>query len=273
MQAGDARDCGFAAGTFRASPDARAALLADPSAMRTSYGVVWRDGHKPLARGKLELLPRAIRLDGMSGSEPASREIAYDYLSEIRIGRSAAERIDGRPSLMLEPRTGDTLAIASVAQSGVIAEIAERLAALQLGAEGRRRIAVVLPLREEAQEPFGSCSRTGRRSTRTRSVSTAHQVFLTAERGGLRLRVRARRARARAAAPGPGALAERRRLARHLAGPPRIAEDVYSWARPDVRIDESLLPPGLRNGGSVERERVGKTPRPDRDARRRTSFA
>ena len=46
------------------------------------------------------------------------------------------ERIDGRPSLMLEPRTGDTLAIASVAQSGVIAEIAERLAALQLGDEG-----------------------------------------------------------------------------------------------------------------------------------------
>ena len=28
---------------------------------------------------------------------------------------------------------------------------------------------------------------------------------------------------------------------------------------PDVRIDESLLPPGLRNGGSVERERSPAT--------------
>ena len=103
--------------------------------MRTRYGVVWREGTRPLARGKLELLPRAVRLEGMTGSEPTTREIAYDYLSEIRIGRSAGERICGRPSLVLEPRTGDTVSIASVAQAGVVAEIAERLAALQLGDE------------------------------------------------------------------------------------------------------------------------------------------
>ena len=105
--------------------------------MRTSYGVVWREGTHPLARGKLELLPRTVRLEGMMGSEPATREIAYDHLAEIRIGRSAEERIDGRSSLLLAPFTGETVAIASVAQAGVIAEIAERLAALQLGAAAR----------------------------------------------------------------------------------------------------------------------------------------
>ena len=99
-------------------------------AMRTSYGVVWREGSGPLARGKLELLPQSLRLEGMTGSEPTTREIAYDVLSEIRIGRSAAERIDGRTSLVLAPRTGDAVSIASVAQAGVVAEIAERLAAL-----------------------------------------------------------------------------------------------------------------------------------------------
>ena len=31
----------------------------------------------------------------------------------------------------------------------------------------------------------------------------------------------------------------------YLAGPPRIAEDVYSWTRSDFEVDESLLPPGL----------------------------
>ena len=36
----------------------------------------------------------------------------------------------------------------------------------------------------------------------------------------------------------------------HVDGPPRIAEDVYSWARPDADTDRSLLPPGLRNGDS-----------------------
>jgi len=38
--------------------------------MRTSYGVVWRVGEEPLARGKLELLPRILRLDGVTGERP-----------------------------------------------------------------------------------------------------------------------------------------------------------------------------------------------------------
>ena len=33
----------------------------------------------------------------------------------------------------------------------------------------------------------------------------------------------------------------------YLAGPPRIAEDVYSWSRSEFEIDNALLPPGLRN--------------------------
>ena len=100
-------------------------------AARRTYGVVWRVGNRPLARGKLELLPHSLQLEGMAGSQPASREIVYDHLSEIRIGRSASERIDGRPSLVLAPHSGDTVSIASVAQPGIVAEIAERLALLQ----------------------------------------------------------------------------------------------------------------------------------------------
>jgi hypothetical protein len=98
--------------------------------MRTSYGVVWREGEQPLARGKLELFPRALRLDGMTGSKPTTREISYGDLAQIRIGRTREERIDGRPSLLLTPRSGVSLSIASVAQAGALAEIAERVAAL-----------------------------------------------------------------------------------------------------------------------------------------------
>jgi hypothetical protein len=95
--------------------------------MGTTYGVVWREGHGPHARGKLELLPGSVRLEGMSGSEPALREIAYVELSGIRIGRSADERIDGRVTLVLAPHVGADVTIASVAQAGVLREIAERL--------------------------------------------------------------------------------------------------------------------------------------------------
>ena len=101
--------------------------------METTYGVVWKEGAKPLARGRLELLPRSVRLDGMAGSVPARREIAYEDLSGIRVGRSSDDRIDGYPTLVLALRIGETVSIASVAQAGVISEIAERLAILQLG--------------------------------------------------------------------------------------------------------------------------------------------
>ena len=251
MQAGGVRSCGFTAGRFRAPPDALSAPLADPSSMRTSYGVVWRDGHKPLARGKLELLPRAIRLDGMSGSDPASREIAYDYLSEVRIGRSPAERIHGRPSLMLEPRTGDTLAIASVTESGVIGEIADRLAALQLGTEGRRRIAVVLPLLEEAQHAVRELLANGPPFEPDALGLDRHQVFLTPSEAVFVFESALGASALEPLLQDPELWQSAAAWSEYLAGPPRIAEDVYSWTRSDFRIDDALLPPGLRNGGSV----------------------
>ena len=203
--------------------------------MRRSYGVVWRDGDHPLACGKLELLPRVMRLDGMMGSEPATREIAYDNLAEIRIGRSAEERIDGRASLVLAPRTGDTVSIASVAQAGVVAEIAERLAALQLGLEGRRRIAVVLPLREDAHDAVRALLSAGPPFDPEALGLDRHQVFVT---GSEAVFIFESDLGAKALEP----LLEQPELWQsaaawhdHLAGPPRIAEDVFSWERsPDT---------------------------------------
>jgi hypothetical protein len=61
--------------------------------MQSSYGVVWREGTCPLASGKLELRAAALHLDGMAGGRPVSREIAYESLTTVRVGRSAAERI------------------------------------------------------------------------------------------------------------------------------------------------------------------------------------
>ena len=216
--------------------------------MRTSYGVVWREGAKPLARGKLELLPRAVRLDGMTGSEPTTREIAYDYLSEIRIGRTPGERIDGRQCLVLAPRTGEPLAIASVAQTGVIGELAERLSALQLGTEGRRRLAVVLPFRADSRDAVRALLDAGPPFDPEALGLDRHQVFLTASEA---IFVFESDLGASALEP---LLAEAHLWEsaaawhEHLAGPPQIAEDVYSWTRPTACVDRSLLPPGLRNG-------------------------
>jgi hypothetical protein len=218
--------------------------------MRTSYGVVWKEGAKPLARGKLELLSRAIRLEGMTGSEPTTREIAYDYLTEVRIGRSADERIDGHPSLVLEPRTGESLAIASVAQSGVVAEIAERLAALQF--EAPRRIAIVLPLREGSLDAVRELLAEGPPFDPDALELDRHLVFLTAAEAVFVFESRLGADALEPLLQDPALWQSVAAWHDHIAGAPRIAEDAFSWERADVDVDPTLLPPGLRGGDSLD---------------------
>jgi hypothetical protein len=217
--------------------------------MERTYGVVWRDGDKPLARGKLELLPRGVRLDGVAGSEAVTREIAYDLLSEIRIGRLPSERVDGHTALVLEPRIGSPISIASVAQSGVVTEIASRLAELQLGTTGRRRLAVVLPLVPGSEGAVRTLLADGPPFDPEQIRLDRHEVFLTSDEAIFMFE-------SRLGAHGLDPLLEdpglwERAAAWHpvLAGPPRIAEDVFSWTRETFSIDDSVLPPGLRNGG------------------------
>ena len=216
--------------------------------MRTSYGVVWREGVRPLARGKLELLPGAVRLDGMAGGEPATREIPYDYLSEIRIGRRPEERIDGRACLVLAPRTGEQLAIASVAQTGVVGELAERLSALQAGAQGQRRLTLVLPLLPGALAAVRALVAGGPPFDPDALGLDRHQVYLTEEEAIFvfesDLGAAALEPLLQSATLWESAAAWHE----HLSGPPRIAEDVFSWTRPRPGLDNALLPPGLRNG-------------------------
>jgi hypothetical protein len=220
--------------------------------MRTSYGVVWREGTLPLATGKLELLPRAVRLDGMMGGVPTTREIGYDLLSEIRVGRSTKDRIDGRPTLVLAPRTGDAYAIASVAQAGVIAEIAEKLAALQFGSTGRRRTAVVIPLREGSFEAVRLLLEAGPPFDPDRIGLDRHDVFLTPTEAIFIFESRLGENTLEPLLEQPELWQSAAAWHEHVAGPPRIAEDVYSWTRPDMDTDRSLLPPGLRNGNSFD---------------------
>jgi hypothetical protein len=221
--------------------------------MRTSYGVVWREGTLPLATGKLELLPRAVRLDGMMGGVPTTREIGYDLLSEIRVGRSTKDRIDGRPTLVLAPRTGDAYAIASVAQAGVIAEIAERLAGLQFGPVVRRRTAVVIPLVEGSHDAVRALVTAGPPFDPDGVGLDRHDVFLTPSEAIFVFESRLGEKALEPLLEQPELWQSAAAWHEHVAGPPRIAEDVYSWTRADAGADRSLLPPGLPNGnGALE---------------------
>src|SRR4051794_23173312 len=108
--------CGFPAQPMWVSADGTPEPLGNSMKMQKSYGVVWREGDRPIVAGKLELQARALQLEGRDGR----CELPYDQLAEVHIGRSPAERIDGRASVVVQPRRGDALTISAVAQASLI---------------------------------------------------------------------------------------------------------------------------------------------------------
>jgi hypothetical protein len=200
--------------------------------MNISYGVVWRERSLPLATGKLELLPHALRFEGIADGRSTTREIAYENLAGVRVGRAPADRLNGRPSLVIERRSGQAITIASVAQSGIVAEIAERLASLQLGADARRRTAFVLPLAEGTHDQAQALLDGGPPFDPEETALDRHEVFLTEDEA---IFVFESKLGADALEPllaDPALWLSAAAWRDLLAGPPRIAEDVYSWERP-----------------------------------------
>ena len=198
--------------------------------MRTSYGVVWREGAQPLARGKLELLPRGLKLDGLAGADRITREIAYDELSGVHVGRSTSERLNGHATLVLEPASGDAISLAAVAQPGVIGELAERLAELRLDAS--RKTAIVVPLKDGAREAAQSLLEVGPPFDPTMTELERHEVFL-GEREAIfvfdsPVGIEAIRPLLEDAEVWRGLAA----WGELLDGPPRFAESAFSWSKP-----------------------------------------
>ena len=97
--------------------------------MHTTYAIVWRNGDEPVEAGKLELRADGIFLEGGNGVRDVL-EIPYEDLAALAIGRTAQDRLEGRPTLVLERRGGSRVAIAGVAQPGVVSELVERLATI-----------------------------------------------------------------------------------------------------------------------------------------------
>jgi hypothetical protein len=219
--------------------------------MHSSYGVVWREGTGEPATGKLELLPRALRLEGRDGSQ----EVAYEDVAAIRIGRSRADRINGGPAVVVERRKGERVIISTVAQPSLIGEIAERLAALQLGARKNRRIVVVLPLKPDAHEPVSALLKQGPPfDPASIEELDRHEVYLTGEEA---IFVFESALGADALAPllaDPKLWELLSAWSRHVAGEPRIAEEAFSWSRPQADEDVFFLPtpgPGYSEGGDI----------------------
>jgi len=223
----------------------------DHEEMERSYGVVWKEGSRGPVPGKLELLPRVLRLDGLE----STREIPYEEVAAIRVGRSASDRINGGPSVVVERNLGDPITIATVAQSSVIGEIAERLAALRLGAQTSRRVVVIVPLKPDAHASVSRLLKQGPPfDPGAIEALDRHDVFLTSDEAVF---VFESHLGSEALAPllsDPKLWEAVSAWGEHVAGPPRIAEEVFSWSRRESADDISFLPtpgPGDSDGGDI----------------------
>jgi hypothetical protein len=94
-----------------------------------SYAVLWRTGENEICSGALVIEDRTLRLEGTDRQGRfCSVEIAADAVQSVRIGRAAADRIDGRTALVLRLLPNRTLLVASAVGLGMIHEMADRLA-------------------------------------------------------------------------------------------------------------------------------------------------
>jgi hypothetical protein len=198
--------------------------------MRTSYGVIWQNGGT-LNAGKLELAPAAVHLEGTSPEGTVVYELPYRELAGVHIARGGAERLENRPTLVLERVGGEDLRVASVAQSGIVAELAEKIASIQLGGvAGARRVVIVVPIKPDCSAAVHELVRQGPPFDPELMALDSHDVYVTdaeavfvfegADSGHVVDRI--------VAQPGlwRGALAWQE----YLAGPPRVAQATYSWS-------------------------------------------
>jgi hypothetical protein len=211
--------------------------------VKQTYGVIWRHGHEPLARGRLELGSATLHLIGTTMTADVAEAIDYADLCGVHVGRSAEERIDGHRTLVLERRGLPALSIAGIAEAGILGELTDRLVELQL-ANVRRRAAVVVPLLPGSRSAVEELLAEGPPFDPAALELENHCVYVTDEEVIFAFAWRGS-ATIDTLVAEPGFWESAAAWQHHVAGPPRIAEPAYVWTRPTAAADVNLLPPGL----------------------------
>lgn len=95
-----------------------------------TYAVTWREPDGQTFVGRLALGPLTLGLDGRRrGAEepPVNRQFGYAELLNLRIGSRGAERLDGRPALVVEQPEGAYLVGDAGMGAPILQELVERL--------------------------------------------------------------------------------------------------------------------------------------------------
>lgn len=147
--------------------------------MRITYAVTWQEADGLRRSGRLELGSDAARFEGRSNGASATRMIRYADIEDFRLGRSSGDRLQGRPTLVLELVDGNLVKIASVAQPGIVGELLERLVGLVDRRHPVERAALVVPLQAGAKAQAVALLREGPPFDPSEFGLESHEVYVT----------------------------------------------------------------------------------------------
>jgi hypothetical protein len=91
----------------------------------SSYSVIWDDTGESEV-GRLDLEPHGIHFEGGSHSHT----VFFEDIESVHVGRATAERLRGRPSLVIGRHTGQPVRIGSLDGPGSLNELAGMLGRL-----------------------------------------------------------------------------------------------------------------------------------------------
>ena len=145
-----------------------------------SYAALWRDPGQQTARGKVVLDRDTLRLEGITGDDRVSRrEIPYTAIEGVRIGRDPEERLNGRPTLVVEQTSAPSLQL-DVLGAGMLFELSDLLAALTLERRERyERVTLIVPLKKNRVEQARALIAAGPPFDPETKGLERHEIFLT----------------------------------------------------------------------------------------------
>jgi hypothetical protein len=202
--------------------------------VKTTYAVKWREPDGRTYVGRLALGAHTLRFEGRGPDGPAvDRQIGYEEVRGLRLGSHGADRLDGRPALVVDRAEGPWLVTSAGMGAGIVQELVDRLAGLRLAAP--RRATVVLPLREGAVDRVRELVAQGPPFDPAETALTRHQLLLTPQEAIFVFE--AETEQGLSALLGQldvwAAAVAWRDL---IGGPPRLAEVAYAWERPEPRV-------------------------------------
>jgi hypothetical protein len=101
--------------------------------MERSLPVVWSvEAEQGPGVGKLELLPDRLRLEGRRRGRRVVDEFQLSEVGATHFGRSEAERLGGRSTLVIERPARRSLLVCALFGFGALAELADQLSAWPL---------------------------------------------------------------------------------------------------------------------------------------------